>query len=100
MAAYKTLCLNDKDNIAVALSNIPGHTVVRVQRKAEMISVELEQDIAFGHKFAIQTIRQGEPIIKYGEVIGKATRNIRAGEHVHVHNLEGTRGRGDKIERK
>jgi altronate dehydratase small subunit len=39
----------------------------------------------------------GDDIMKYGEVIGAAVRSIRAGEHVHVHNLEGKRGRGDRI---
>ena len=36
---------------------------------------------------------------KYGEVIGAATRDIRVGEHVHVHNVEGKRGRGDRVVR-
>ncbi len=35
---------------------------------------------------------------KYGQVIGRATKDIEAGGHVHVHNLESTRGRGDKAE--
>jgi len=34
--------------------------------------------------------------VKYGEPIGIATRDIRSGQHVHVHNLESARGRGDK----
>ncbi|MDQ6598863.1 SAF domain-containing protein [Bacillus salipaludis] len=40
----------------------------------------------------------GEDILKYGEVIGLATTDIEPGEHVHIHNLEGKRGRGDKVE--
>ena len=34
---------------------------------------------------------KGEPVVKYGEHIGVATCDIRAGEHVHVHNVEGRR---------
>lgn len=34
-------------------------------------------------------------VIKYGEIIGKASVEIRKGQHVHVHNLESLRGRGD-----
>ncbi|RLG06284.1 MAG: D-galactarate dehydratase, partial [Thaumarchaeota archaeon] len=52
-------------------------------------------DIPFGHKLAIREIPRGEEIIKYGEVIGRATRDIEIGEHVHVHNVESLRGRGD-----
>ena len=35
-------------------------------------------------------------IVKDGEVIGRATKNISVGQHVHVHNLESCRGRGDR----
>ena len=42
--------------------------------------------IPFGHKAALRAISQGEPVIKYGVAIGRATRDIGTGEHVHVHN--------------
>lgn len=42
--------------------------------------------IAFGHKVALEFIAAGQPVVKYGQPIGHATRDIRAGEHVHVHN--------------
>jgi altronate dehydratase small subunit len=35
-------------------------------------------------------------VIKYAEVIGVASRPISVGEHVHVHNVESVRARGDK----
>ncbi|MFQ5657413.1 MAG: SAF domain-containing protein [Candidatus Methylomirabilales bacterium] len=38
---------------------------------------------------------RGAPIIKYGQVIGRATVEIAPGDHVHVHNMESLRGRGD-----
>ena len=37
------------------------------------------------------TLASGEQVIKYGIAIGRATRDIRAGEHVHVHNVKGER---------
>ena len=52
-------------------------------------------DIPYGHKIALTDIPQGAPIIKYGHTIGAASRAIRAGEYVHIHNLEALRGRGD-----
>ena len=45
-----------------------------------------EPGIAFGHKVALEAIGAGQPVVKYGQPIGRATRDIRAGEHVHVHN--------------
>ena len=47
-------------------------------------SVEIRED---GHKYARRLIKAGEDVIKYGMPIGRATRDIAPGEHVHVHNL-------------
>jgi hypothetical protein len=46
----------------------------------------VDAGIPFGHKAAVAAIARGEPVRKYGVVIGHATRTIRPGEHVHVHN--------------
>ena len=48
------------------------------------VEVHLED----GHKYALRDIRQGENVIKYGQPIGHATRDIAKGEHVHSHNLK------------
>ncbi|MES1039947.1 MULTISPECIES: UxaA family hydrolase [Peribacillus] len=97
MSEYKTLYLSTKDSVAVALSEIPGNTSVVVKTGIEELVVPIIEPIRFGHKFAVKAIEQGADIIKYGEVIGAASAFIPAGAHVHVHNLEGKRGRGDKI---
>jgi altronate dehydratase small subunit len=97
MSEYKTLYLSKKDSVAVALSDIPQNTSVVVKIGQEDITVTILEPIRFGHKFAVKAIDQGADIIKYGEVIGAASVYIPAGTHVHVHNLEGKRGRGDKI---
>ncbi|GGB90362.1 altronate hydrolase [Novosphingobium endophyticum] len=47
----------------------------------------LREDIAQGHKFALVDHARANTVIKYGQLIGHATQAIRAGEHVHVHNL-------------
>jgi len=44
-------------------------------------------DIPAGHKVAVHAIGEGEPVRKYGEVIGIASADIAVGAHVHVHNL-------------
>lgn len=51
--------------------------------------------LQLGHKIAIEEIKEGDMVIKYGETIGCASRMIKPGEHVHVHNMVGGRGRGD-----
>jgi len=60
------------------------------------IAVTAANDIPIYHKIAGAFVPAGGEVYKYGEVIGIASRDIHPGEHVHVHNLEGVRGRGDK----
>lgn len=97
MSGYKTLYLSSKDSVAIALSEIPEQADVIVKADDSELVITILEPIRFGHKFAVKLIRQGEDIIKYGEVIGAAVTDIPVGAHVHVHNLEGKRGRGDKI---
>ena len=51
--------------------------------KLDNVEVNLED----GHKYAIKDIKSGENVIKYGNPIGRATCDIKAGEHVHSHNV-------------
>ncbi|MFD6441890.1 UxaA family hydrolase [Peribacillus sp. NPDC060186] len=97
MSEYKTLYLSKEDSVAVALSDIPEKTSVVVKVGQDDLAVTILEPIRFGHKFAVKAVEHGADIIKYGEVIGAASAFIPAGAHVHVHNLEGKRGRGDKI---
>lgn len=41
-----------------------------------------------GHKYAVCHIKKGELVIKYGFPIGVAANDIKAGEHIHTHNLK------------
>jgi len=49
--------------------------------------VVLKTAVPAGHKVAVRRVRAGEPVRKYGQIIGFATRDIAPGEHVHTHNL-------------
>ena len=50
--------------------------------------ITAKQDIPIGHKVALKDIRQGDTIWKYGQDIGKAIADIKAGQHAHVHNIK------------
>lgn len=52
--------------------------------KSDNVDINLKD----GHKYAISDIKAGENIIKYGCPIGHATCDIKAGEHVHTHNVK------------
>ena len=92
----KAILIDKKDNVATALHRMGKGDSILVAIEDRSVSVVLSQDVPFGHKFALTEIQQGDAIIKYGEVIGLATKPIRQGEHVHIHNVESQKGRGDK----
>jgi altronate dehydratase small subunit len=96
MSKIRAIVMKSSDNVCTVVENIEAGSVIDVQDNGEKISITVSERIPFGHKFALRAIQQGGPIIKYGEVIGVATREITPGQHVHVHNLESRRGRGDK----
>jgi altronate dehydratase small subunit len=95
MPSKRGLVLNPKDNVAHALEEVlPGQEIEMTVGK-EKISFPAEETIPFGFKVAMTDIARGEPVVKYGEMIGRASRAIRKGDLVHIHNVEGARGRGD-----
>ena len=60
-------------------------------------AIELKSPIPHGHKVALTSLPGGANVVKYGVVIGQLVRAVGAGEHVHTHNLESLRGRGDRV---
>lgn len=92
----KALVMNAADNVATVLEEIAPGTEVTVTAGDEKVVIRVMEKILFGHKFAIRAIPRGGSILKYGQPIGVATEEIAPGRHVHVHNLESTRGRGDR----
>lgn len=79
------LVLDTKDNVATLICDAKRGDSVHIKDAAEPL--RLGEDIGFGHKAALTAIRDGEAIIKFGEKIGIATRNINPGEWVHIHNI-------------
>lgn len=77
----KTLHLNPDDNIVVALQKL------NTGDEVDPHGVELKMPISKGHKVSILQVDKGENIIRYGQIIGRATEVIHAGCHVHTHNL-------------
>ncbi|MCZ8524097.1 MULTISPECIES: UxaA family hydrolase [Paenibacillus] len=95
-AGAQALIMDPRDHVATAIKDLAAGEHITCYRGSEAIGVTLLGDVPFGHKVAVEDIPQGTELRKYGEVIGRTTVPIRAGEHVHVHNVEGIRGRGDQ----
>lgn len=79
----KLIRIHPDDSVAVVLNPLNKGETVSVNG----IDIEVFDDIQRGHKVAIKDIKKGESVIKYGEQIGKAKEDIKAGAHVHIHNL-------------
>jgi len=77
------LKLHPADNVQVALRLAPKGTPIDVAT-GQAVSLS---EVAMAHKVADCDIAIGDRVIKYGMPIGKATADIPAGAHVHVHNI-------------
>ncbi|MGO4831300.1 UxaA family hydrolase, partial [Rhizobiaceae sp. 2RAB30] len=79
-AAARTLRLSGEDNVVVAADRIEAGTNV-------VAGVETRQRIPFGHKIAARPIAEGEAVVKFGQIIGFASKPIAPGDWVHEHNV-------------
>lgn len=79
----KAILLREGDDVAVAKQRLPAGTVLLHDDRAIVVKTEIPP----GHKVALTAVRAGQPIRKYGQVIGEATEEVRPGDWVHTHNL-------------
>ena len=91
----KAIVVDPKDNVATLLTDVEKNDLVQVKAGDKVREYKVLEKIQFGHKIALSTIDKGQDVVKYGEVIGRASEDIVKGRHVHVHNVESLRGRGD-----
>jgi len=86
--------LHPDDTVATSLSELrAGQPVLLRDRAGEPGGIlEARGPVPIYHKIAVREHAAGDRVLKYGETIGTATQPIRAGEHVHTHNLESPRG--------
>jgi hypothetical protein len=83
-ARAKALLLSPEDNVAVAIADIAAGETIEIAD----LKLAAQDEIPLGHKMAIIEITSGTKVRKFGVPIGSATALIRAGCHVHVHNIK------------
>ena len=88
----KALRINIRDNCAVLLADVKRGETVEVQTLTGTVCLAARQDIAVGHKIALVSLGVDQPIVKYGEEIGRAGAAIEAGGWIHLHNVICQRG--------
>jgi altronate dehydratase small subunit len=89
------IMIKERDNVATALRDIQPKEKVFIGMGEARKEVTVQEQILFGHKFAVKEILEGQNVTKYGETIGRATQDIRLGHHAHIQNIESLSGRGD-----
>lgn len=78
------LLLHPEDNIFVTRRSVDVDETIKVDGHF----LKIATPIPLGHKVARVPLVAGTRIVKYGAAIGSATRDIGAGEHVHLHNMK------------
>ena len=85
------IVLREGDDVAVARKKIPGGTTLTQDGR----SITLRGDVPAGHKVALHSVREGDPVRRYGQIIGYATADIAPGDWVHIRNLGFGAGQGE-----
>lgn len=81
------LLISDQDNVVTVIKELKAGEEVTYLAGEEYVSM-ITTGVPAYHKVACRDIKKGEEIIKYGQVMAVATCDIKAGEHVHTHNVK------------
>lgn len=87
MYTINALLLDIKDNVVTCVKDVACGEAIFYRVEDEVLSLKAEMDIPYCHKIALANINKDETVIKYGEMIGKATEFIPKGHCVNEHNI-------------
>lgn len=78
------------DDVGVAVVDLEPGTDCNGRNLADNSSLKAcsEQSIPLGHKIALKDFTIGDEVTKYGCVIGRIVQPVKAGQHLHTHNLK------------
>jgi hypothetical protein len=86
----KAIQIDMNDNVATVTTDVEiGDNIEVLSPDGKtVLTIKPIEIIKLGHKIALKQFKKGDPIIKYGEVIGNASEPIRVGYWVHTQNVE------------
>ena len=83
------IMVDNRDNVVVVIEAVhEGMNVDYTVKDGTVFTLTTLEDIPIYHKVAVSDLLTGSPVIKYGERIGIASIDIKAGMHVHEHNVQ------------
>lgn len=85
------------DTVAVVLQPTPKGSKVTITGPGDPLSLTANEDIPCFHKLSLSSVQSGQALLRNGIVVGRATREIEAGDWVHTHNLASLRARHEQV---
>ena len=82
---------DEKDNVGVVVIETTKkgqECSAWIMENDKSVKILSKNEIPLGHKIAMIDFKEGDTILKYGHDIGKVVKDIKKGEHVHVHNVK------------
>ena len=79
-----------RDTVGVAVVDVKSGQALegRSLDENKVVKTKANMDIPLGHKIALKDFKTGDDVVKYGVVIGRVVKDIKAGDHVHIHNVK------------
>ena len=81
------LLMDEKDNVVTCVADVAKGEQVVYRCGEEICSLTAEEDIPFCHKIALTDLKEGDEVIKYGELIGRTSRQIVRGTWISHNNI-------------
>ena len=91
MSSTDIIIHDEKDNVGVVvIEKITPNQECNcwIMENDKSVTIKSMNEIPLGHKIAMNNFKVGDTILKYGHDIGKVVKDIKKGEHVHVHNVK------------
>ena len=83
------LVMDAKDNVATCIREIRKGETVCFRVGEDVREIQARENIPYCHKIAMRTLKEGDPVVKYGEVIGETCQEIQEGCWVYHENIRG-----------
>lgn len=83
----QALLMDEKDNVVTCVKKVAAGEEVVYRCGEEYRTIQAEEDIPFCHKIALSDLKEGDDVIKYGEMIGRTPQPILKGHWVSHNNI-------------
>ncbi len=87
MASVNALMMDPSDNVVTCVRPVKAGEEVVYRCGEEFLSLKAEEDIPYCHKIALTDLPEGSDVHKYGELIGRTTKDIARGRLVNHENI-------------